>query len=371
MLRIGLVSLWMLLWLAAPSAAAEDTRNAKEAYHDGLKHYDLNEYQEAIVAFKRAYWLTEDPKVLLDLAQCYRGLGVREEALKFYRSYLRKVPDAANRDDVQRVIEKLESGTAAAAPARPPVAPAPAPPPPRASSPPAGDGRFVPPDVRWTDTTDDATTRRARAAFEVGMNHLRTRDYYPAISAFEAGYSTKPLPVFLIKLAECNFFTGRFASAARALDAYMDELDDALAAADRARYEALVANWKARAANAPRPVAVRPPPQQSQGQAIINVYRPNNMLGAWVSGKVVITGADFSRTFKLRNNKFVVTTLPAGDYTVAVNGMYEKLIANLSIDAATDTTTYVRCEFHKTCNVMPETEGRADAARCKENVKGD
>jgi hypothetical protein len=56
---------------------------------------------------------------------------------------------------------------------------------------------------------------------------------------------------------------------------------------------------------------------------------------------------------------------------VLLDGMYDKLIANLSIDAATDTTTYVRCEFHKTCNQMPETEGRAQALKCKENVKGD
>jgi Tetratricopeptide repeat len=48
------------------------------------------------------------PAFLFNIAQCHRQLGNKQEAIKFYRSYLRKVPDAPNAEEVRKLIASLE-----------------------------------------------------------------------------------------------------------------------------------------------------------------------------------------------------------------------------------------------------------------------
>jgi hypothetical protein len=134
------------LVLLAPFARAEDKNAARAAYAEGRRHYDLNEFTPALEAFKRAYVAFEDPVFLFNIAQCHRQLGHREDAIKFYRSYLRNQPDAANRDEVNATIAKLESeiadqkqretqaAAAAKAAAPPPMTTAATPVPPTAST---------------------------------------------------------------------------------------------------------------------------------------------------------------------------------------------------------------------------------------------
>ena len=102
---------WILVALGAltPQAHAEDKAAARQAFIDGSKYYDLNQYAEALEAFKRAYWNYEDPVILYNIAQCHRALGHKKEAIEFYRSYLRKSPDARNRQDVEKIIAELNS----------------------------------------------------------------------------------------------------------------------------------------------------------------------------------------------------------------------------------------------------------------------
>src|SRR6202012_3844268 len=89
-------------------ASAEDKAAARAAFAEGQRRYDLNEFEAALAAFKQAYLAYEEPVFLYNIAQCYRQLGNRTEAIKFYRSYLRKVPDAANRREVQELVATLE-----------------------------------------------------------------------------------------------------------------------------------------------------------------------------------------------------------------------------------------------------------------------
>ena len=106
MLEICAVAL--ALFCAAP-ARAEDKAAAQQAYAEGSKYYDLNQYADALEAFKRAYWNYEDPAILFNIAQCHRALRHYKEAIDFYRSYLRKLPDAGNRDQVLAIINELDS----------------------------------------------------------------------------------------------------------------------------------------------------------------------------------------------------------------------------------------------------------------------
>src|SRR5439155_18935700 len=85
---------------------------ARVAYAEATRYYDLNRFDLALEAFQRAYWNYEEPAFLYNLAQCHRQLHHKSDAVAFYRSYLRKLPDAPNRGDVQRTIGDLEAAIA-------------------------------------------------------------------------------------------------------------------------------------------------------------------------------------------------------------------------------------------------------------------
>ena len=89
-------------------AHAEGGGDAKARYMSGQSHYNLNEFPEALQDFKEAYRLHPDPAFLFNIAQCERQLGELEEAIKFYRSYLRNKPDATNAKEVQKKIDELK-----------------------------------------------------------------------------------------------------------------------------------------------------------------------------------------------------------------------------------------------------------------------
>jgi tetratricopeptide (TPR) repeat protein len=95
------------------TAHAEDKDRAREAYRQASQHYDFGEYQAALDGFKEAYRNYEDPAFLFNIAQCHRALGHKQDAVTFYRSYLRKSPDAPNREYVQKMITDLEAAIAA------------------------------------------------------------------------------------------------------------------------------------------------------------------------------------------------------------------------------------------------------------------
>jgi len=133
---------------AVPTQSAQD--EAKELYKKGMTHYELGEFDVAIDEFKRAYALTSAPGLLFNIAQVYRMKKDPEQAVYFYRTYLRLVPAAPNRADVESLLaenqkaldelnakKRADAEAAAAAAARANAASAaiaaspPAPPPPR------------------------------------------------------------------------------------------------------------------------------------------------------------------------------------------------------------------------------------------------
>jgi tetratricopeptide (TPR) repeat protein len=105
-LRAGVI---LVMVSVAFSAAAEDKEAAKKAFSEATRYYNLNQYADALEAFKRAYWNYEDPVFLYNIAQCHRLLKHKAEAIDFYKSYLRNAPNARNRVEVQRVVADLEA----------------------------------------------------------------------------------------------------------------------------------------------------------------------------------------------------------------------------------------------------------------------
>src|SRR6516225_1877017 len=102
-IRRALLCVLLLAGAAAP-AHADNRAAAREAFRDGTRLYEIGEFQKALDSFKRAYLNYADPSLLFNLGQCYRQLGDKPEALRSYRQFLNKVPDAPNRAEVERVI---------------------------------------------------------------------------------------------------------------------------------------------------------------------------------------------------------------------------------------------------------------------------
>ena len=89
--------------------AEDDAAAAKAHYQAGVRHFDLSEYEPALADFKEAYRNKPDPVFLYNIAQCHRKLGHTDEAVTFYQSYLRRAPDAKNREEVERRIPDLQT----------------------------------------------------------------------------------------------------------------------------------------------------------------------------------------------------------------------------------------------------------------------
>jgi tetratricopeptide (TPR) repeat protein len=108
-MRLRVLMILSALALTPVVARAGNKEAARADYLEGNRRYDLNEFDAALAAFKRAYLEYEDPAFLFNIAQCHRQLGQKSDAVKFYRSYLRKVPDAPNRAEVERLVATLEA----------------------------------------------------------------------------------------------------------------------------------------------------------------------------------------------------------------------------------------------------------------------
>jgi hypothetical protein len=146
------VCLWLTAVGLGGTAQAMQLTPAQKAemklhYEKATRAYDVQKYNEAVDEYQKAYEIGGDPAMLYNVAQSYRLADQLTDALRFYRRYLQRSPNARNRDDVERKIADLEKTVedrrkAAAATAPPPVTPAPpvTPPPPAPETPVVDEG---------------------------------------------------------------------------------------------------------------------------------------------------------------------------------------------------------------------------------------
>jgi tetratricopeptide (TPR) repeat protein len=92
----------------ASSARADDLTKAKEHYRNATRAYELGAYEEAIREYSEAYRLKDDPAILYNMAQAHRLAEHHAEALRLYRMFLIKVPEAPNRAEVVTKIDALQ-----------------------------------------------------------------------------------------------------------------------------------------------------------------------------------------------------------------------------------------------------------------------
>jgi len=110
----------LIVCAAGPLRADEaaNTAAAKRLFASGTKHFDLNEFELALADFKEGYRLKDDPVFLYNIAQCHRLLNHDVEAMRFYKSYLRRSPNAPNKREVENKIRALDEAIASQEKAR-------------------------------------------------------------------------------------------------------------------------------------------------------------------------------------------------------------------------------------------------------------
>ncbi|MSP17769.1 MAG: hypothetical protein EXR73_14385 [Myxococcales bacterium] len=100
-----------------------DPTVAKKHYDDGMAHYVLHDWDEAIRAFKAGFVEAHLPAFLYNIGQSYRMSNRPTEAVEFFRRFLELSTDPKGRAEVEALIKKTD----AARPTAPPAAVAPPP----------------------------------------------------------------------------------------------------------------------------------------------------------------------------------------------------------------------------------------------------
>jgi tetratricopeptide (TPR) repeat protein len=103
-------------WAADPPAgaaspSASDTRraDAKTRYEQGAAAYAAGRFKDAVDLFLEADSLAPSAPLSFNIARAYEKLGDDSGALRWFRDYLRRAPDAANAKEVQAIVDKLET----------------------------------------------------------------------------------------------------------------------------------------------------------------------------------------------------------------------------------------------------------------------
>ena len=200
MKRTLLFSVAMAVALTPTLALADKTAQARESYRLGREAYKAGNYREALVHLKKAYKLKPLPALLRYTGETYFKLNQAQEAIKYYRAYIKAAPMAVDRAKVEAKVRQLElivgpgdeEEEEEMAPPPPPPMPdedtepadtpattPPPPPPPSASSRPAPRPRAQPKSSGVIGEDDEnpllAADRRRKAQARQKKQHRRSR----------------------------------------------------------------------------------------------------------------------------------------------------------------------------------------------------
>jgi hypothetical protein len=111
---IVIVVLALIASLSATRAWADPRDDARAHYQSGLKLYTGGDYKAAITEFSAAQQLMPADLNNYNIALCYDKLGDADNAVKYYRDYLSKVPDAPKHAEIEASIARLSAASASA-----------------------------------------------------------------------------------------------------------------------------------------------------------------------------------------------------------------------------------------------------------------
>lgn len=109
------VLVFLSLSVSSPAGATPEVEITPEAqsrarmhFQQGKAAFELGNFQEALGQYKTAYRIAPLPGFLFNIGQCHRNLGDLDKAVFAFRLYLRKRPEAPNREAVLQLIKELE-----------------------------------------------------------------------------------------------------------------------------------------------------------------------------------------------------------------------------------------------------------------------
>jgi tetratricopeptide (TPR) repeat protein len=88
---------------------ASRVAEAKANYDAGVKAYQNGRYSDAVRFFGEADRLAPSAPLSFNIARVHARAGDSSLALRFYRDYLRRAPNAANAGEVRAIVEKYEA----------------------------------------------------------------------------------------------------------------------------------------------------------------------------------------------------------------------------------------------------------------------
>ena len=94
---------------ATPGADPSRVAHAKTLFDKGATAYAAGRYYEAIEIFSEVDRLYPNAQLCFNIAKAYDNLGSRPGALRSYREYLRRAPDAPDKDAVVTRVHELET----------------------------------------------------------------------------------------------------------------------------------------------------------------------------------------------------------------------------------------------------------------------
>ena len=94
--------------LGGDAAGADETGSAKAHYARGTKLYDLGRYAEAAKEYEATYELKDDPALLFNIGQAYRLGHQYPEAIRAYKSFLRRVPESPQRTTIEGHLKTMQ-----------------------------------------------------------------------------------------------------------------------------------------------------------------------------------------------------------------------------------------------------------------------
>jgi tetratricopeptide (TPR) repeat protein len=97
-----------------PPVRADNTKEAKAWFVKARSDFEDGRYGPALEALRRAHSLQRLPLLLRYIGDCHDKLGEHQQAVKSYRAYLARLPDAPDRTRVEQRIADNEAGLKAA-----------------------------------------------------------------------------------------------------------------------------------------------------------------------------------------------------------------------------------------------------------------
>lgn len=88
-------------------AHAQSSGAAQHHIEQGEHFYRLSDYPAALRQYEAAYRLDPRPALLFNVARCHEVMANLEQAIRYYRRYLRRTPDAKDRAIVEQRIRNL------------------------------------------------------------------------------------------------------------------------------------------------------------------------------------------------------------------------------------------------------------------------